>query len=296
MATQLYETLGLSRDASAEQVRKAYRKKALDTHPDRLPPGASAADKSTSEELFRKVNNAYEVLSDPQKREVYDRYGVFPPPTQEQEISGSRQRRQTRHDPFSGPFFQDPFSMGGFGSGFGFGNSSGNPFHHNTAGFTDPFVLFESIFGNLDRAFRDPFFGDPFSPPGFGQGMFNSSMPPFGSPFGFVGGNSWSGASMSGNNGNGMRWISESRSSRTVNGVTESKWIRKDSSGNEHITYTYADGTQRTTINGIDQARADNGRIAGADGGGTTPAEPRQPDDHHSRRCKHPFTLKYSKI
>ncbi|KAH7929120.1 DnaJ-domain-containing protein [Leucogyrophana mollusca] len=260
MATHLYETLGLNPDASTEQVRKAYKKKALETHPDRLPPGASAAEKSASEELFRKVNNAYEVLSDPQKRRVYDQHGVFPPATQEQDTPRSRHRSDRQQDTFSDPFFQDPFA--GFGWGFGFG---GGPFRQHRQqpawGFTDPFVLFDSIFGDLDRAFRDPFFTDR----GFGGGGFPSpmrSMPVLTGPlfgFGPRNANHWSAthhASISGGGGNGGRWVSESRTSRTVNGVTESKWTRRDSSGNEHVTYTYPDGTERATVNGIEQPRS----------------------------------------
>ncbi|KAG5342449.1 hypothetical protein C0989_001513 [Termitomyces sp. Mn162] len=55
MATNLYETLGISKSATPEQVRKAYKKKALETHPDRLGPGVSSADKAQSEDFFRKV-------------------------------------------------------------------------------------------------------------------------------------------------------------------------------------------------------------------------------------------------
>jgi molecular chaperone DnaJ len=66
-----YETLGVARKASADDVRKAYRKLARKYHPD-LNPG----DKS-SEERFKNVQEAYDVLSDPKKRQMYDQYGFY---------------------------------------------------------------------------------------------------------------------------------------------------------------------------------------------------------------------------
>jgi molecular chaperone DnaJ len=65
-----YEVLGISRDASADQIKSAYRKAALKHHPDRNPE-----NKSEASEMFRRATEAYSVLSDPQKRTIYDRYG-----------------------------------------------------------------------------------------------------------------------------------------------------------------------------------------------------------------------------
>jgi molecular chaperone DnaJ len=66
-----YEVLGVEREASPEQIKSAYRKAALQYHPDRNPE-----KKPEAEESFRAASEAYAVLSDPQKRSVYDRYGA----------------------------------------------------------------------------------------------------------------------------------------------------------------------------------------------------------------------------
>jgi molecular chaperone DnaJ len=70
MQDDFYEVLGVSRDASTEDIKKAYRKLAMKYHPDRNDGGKDA------EEKFKEVSEAYDVLHDPQKRSAYDRYGV----------------------------------------------------------------------------------------------------------------------------------------------------------------------------------------------------------------------------
>lgn len=65
-----YETLGVSKDASPDEIKKAYRKKALKYHPDKNPDDPSAEAK------FKEVSEAYDVLSDDKKRKVYDQYGA----------------------------------------------------------------------------------------------------------------------------------------------------------------------------------------------------------------------------
>ena len=64
-----YETLGVPKNASADEIKKAYRKLAMDYHPDRNP-----GDK-TAEHKFREINEAYDVLKDADRRAAYDRFG-----------------------------------------------------------------------------------------------------------------------------------------------------------------------------------------------------------------------------
>lgn len=63
---KLYEVLGIAKTANENEIRKAFKKLAIKHHPDR---GGDA-------EKFKEVNAAYEVLSDPEKRELYDKYGL----------------------------------------------------------------------------------------------------------------------------------------------------------------------------------------------------------------------------
>ena len=65
-----YKTLGVGKKADQNEIKKAYRKLARQYHPDMNP------DDKNAEERFKEVNEAYEVLSDPQKREKYDRFGA----------------------------------------------------------------------------------------------------------------------------------------------------------------------------------------------------------------------------
>ena len=64
-----YEVLGVSRDASPDEIKKAYRKLAVKNHPDKNPGNAAA------EEKFKEASNAYEVLSDPKTRQIYNQRG-----------------------------------------------------------------------------------------------------------------------------------------------------------------------------------------------------------------------------
>jgi len=126
-----YDILGVSKSASAEEIKKAYRKQALEWHPDRHKD-----DKETAEKRFKEINEAYQVLSDSQKKSAYDQFGhaAFAP--------GGGFGAQGAAGPFGqqtghyGPFTYTYTTSGGDG---------GSPF----AGFDfgDPFDIFESFFG-----------------------------------------------------------------------------------------------------------------------------------------------------
>jgi len=125
MAKDFYEILGVSRNASEAEIKRAYRKLALQWHPDRnKDPSAN--------EKFKEINKAYEVLSDPKKKQIYDQYGeaAFSPGAAGEGPFGAQ---TGRYGPFTYTYTtyngESPFE------GFDFG------------GFSDPFEIFEQFFG-----------------------------------------------------------------------------------------------------------------------------------------------------
>src|SRR3989344_2295842 len=66
-----YDVLGVSKNATDDQIKQAYRKLAREHHPDMVKDG----DKTAAEARFKEINEAYQVLSDSQKRKMYDQYG-----------------------------------------------------------------------------------------------------------------------------------------------------------------------------------------------------------------------------
>ncbi len=123
MAQDYYSLLGVTKSSSADEIKKAYRKLALQYHPDRNKT-------KEGEEKFKEITKAYEVLSDVQKRQAYDQYG-------------------------SAAFEQGGPGAGGPFGGFGGFNQQG-PFSYTYStngqgfdfgGFSDPFEIFEQFFG-----------------------------------------------------------------------------------------------------------------------------------------------------
>ncbi|HCS77328.1 MAG TPA: integrase, partial [Syntrophaceae bacterium] len=104
MAEDYYQVLGVDKKATAEEIKKAYRKLAVKWHPDKNPN-----NKSASEEKFKKISEAYAVLSDPEKRQNYDNFG-----------SADQFRQQySQEDIFRG------FDLDEILRSFGFGGSRG---------------------------------------------------------------------------------------------------------------------------------------------------------------------------
>jgi DnaJ family protein B protein 4 len=119
MPTDYYKTLGIEKDASAEDIKKAYRKLALKWHPDKHAQDPEK-DKKKAEDKFKEISKAYEILSDDKKRQSYDQFGdnAFDFPEGAEGSSGS----PFGHDPrdIFNTFFggQNPFA-GGFSDGQG---------------------------------------------------------------------------------------------------------------------------------------------------------------------------------
>ena len=108
-----YEVLGVDKNASAEEIKKAYRKKAIQYHPDKNPGDKEA------EEKFKEAAEAYEVLSDPQKRQRYDQFGM----AGMQGAGGFSGGGMSMEDIFS--HFGDIFGGAGFDLGDLFGGGGG---------------------------------------------------------------------------------------------------------------------------------------------------------------------------
>lgn len=105
-----YQTLEITRTASPEDIKKAYRKKALQYHPDKNPGNADA------EKKFKEISEAYEVLSDDKKRQIYDRHG-------KEGLAGGMGGGAYGHQGFSSMEEAMRTFMGAFGGGGGGGGS-----------------------------------------------------------------------------------------------------------------------------------------------------------------------------
>lgn len=135
---EYYEVLGIDKSASADEIKKAYRKMAMKYHPDRNP------DDPEAEELFKEVNEAYQVLSDNEKKSLYDRYG-------------KAGLERSGYSGFSGRGFEDIFDDLGsifdsvFGGGGGF--SSGKKRKSSNEKYAVDMAL------ELDLDFQEAVFG-----------------------------------------------------------------------------------------------------------------------------------------
>lgn len=262
-----YKVLGVRADASPQEIKSAYRKLALRYHPDK------AKDKAQANEKFAQISHAYEILSDPNAKQIFD---------QQQQSASNGNRRYSaqgsfRRDDF---FFHDPFQVfqNVFREEFGGGPSNlrGNvgpsqrdPFFDS---FPDPFArnsgmfgggLFGgSLFGGMDpfqeRGYpdsnlsQDPFFHSPF------RGMMDLQRPSSSREGGQVGNRSVFSSSTSSRSfggGNGES-VSVSTTTRIVNGrqqtVTE-RVVRKADGTIERTRETSGDEGLLDSSNGINQ-------------------------------------------
>ncbi|KAJ3358896.1 hypothetical protein GGF32_009907 [Allomyces javanicus] len=141
MGKDYYKLLGVAKDASEDDLRKAYRKLALKFHPDRN-------QEAGAKEKFQEISEAYEVLSDSNKRTIYDRYG-------EEGLKGVPPPDAGAGGPGAG--------FSGFGPGgttFSFSSSGGGPgMHFNPSNADDIFRTFMSQFGGGGGGDDDPFAG-----------------------------------------------------------------------------------------------------------------------------------------
>jgi len=145
MGRDYYQLLGVPRTASQDEIKKAYRKLALKWHPDRCSP-----DKKTEAQTkFQEIGEAFEVLSDPEKKRVYDQVG-------EEGLRGG----------FPGGDGSSSSGGGGGGGNGGFHFSSGGPGMRSHFTHSNAEDIFRSFFGT-----SDPFAADGDSPFGGASGM-----------------------------------------------------------------------------------------------------------------------------
>ncbi|KAJ3240737.1 DnaJ sub B member 1 [Chytriomyces hyalinus] len=280
-----YKALNVSRTATDDEIKRAYRKAALQCHPDKCKP----EDKDSAEIQFSIISEAYEILKDPNLRQQYDAYGS----------SGIKAGRA---------------SAGGAGS-----RSSGpgySPFGSSGFAFHDPRSLFEEVFGGRDP-FGDAFFAqmhaDPFSTrqqqqqqhhqfthQPHRQHLRNSNMNQFNSPFGghsmfspfqgmgmmqdFGGGGGFSmSQGFGGGGGGGFSSFSSSSSTGGFGGGSGGNFVSQSSQtrivNGERTTVTTttdANGTRTETVvigvDGREKKRevVENGRVVLSVGGGVS--------------------------
>jgi curved DNA-binding protein len=133
MAEDYYQILGIAKKASADEIKKAYRKLALKWHPDKNPNNKAA------EERFKKISEAYAVLSDAEKRKQYDNFG-----------SADQFRQQySQEDIFRGVDLDEILRSFGFGGARGGGRTTFRTGRRGGANFRDYEDPFAGIFGGM---------------------------------------------------------------------------------------------------------------------------------------------------
>ncbi|CAB4492297.1 unnamed protein product [Rhizophagus irregularis] len=228
-----YEILGIEANATEDDIRKAYRKQALLWHPDK-----NVQRKEEAEAKFKLIAEAYEVLSDPEKKQVYDLYG------------------------------EEGLKNNGSSQDYDFRPNFGFQFH-------DPREIFNSFFNGRDpfaEMFGNQFFGGGGGfgrMPGFGtRSPFDDDDGFFSSPFGNFGPSgssySFSSSSSSSSSGGGQGgFVSRSISTKIINGVATTVTKTVDAQGNETVITETSDGKRQTLVNNQprEQQRAiDDGR------------------------------------
>ncbi|MCW5747424.1 MAG: molecular chaperone DnaJ [Alphaproteobacteria bacterium] len=143
MSQDFYDLLGVGRSASADEIKKAYRKLAMQFHPDRNP------DDKAAEKKFKEINHAYDILKDEQKRAAYDRFGA-----------AAFEGGAGPNGPGAGPFgaggfdfsdiFEQMFGGDTSGRGRGSGSSRGNDLRYNLE------IALEEAFTGSDASIRVP--------------------------------------------------------------------------------------------------------------------------------------------
>jgi len=226
-----YEILGIDRNASESDIKKAYRKLALKWHPDKNPDNAEEAS-----EKFKQISEAYEVLSDKSKRDVYDRYG---------------KGGLTGDGPAGGPNFHFEFH---------------NPddIFRQFFGGNNPFEMFAGFGGGSSSSrsqSRDPFGFEPFGG--------------FGSSFGFTdfngfGGGASSFTSFSSTGGMGPNVKSVTKSVKIVNGekietkkVVENGKERVEVRKNGRLTSLMVDGKPDDVLLAVELSKEDGSPVDG---------------------------------
>ncbi|WP_136524053.1 DnaJ C-terminal domain-containing protein [Geomonas ferrireducens] len=137
-----YEVLGLKKGASADEIKRAYRKLAVKYHPDKNPGNKEA------EERFKEINEAYAVLSDPQKKEQFDQFG-----------STNFHQRFSQEDIFRGFNVDDMFRDQGFGTDDIFSRIFGDAMRRQRGGRGRPAARGEDFSMELQVTFRDAYDG-----------------------------------------------------------------------------------------------------------------------------------------